>query len=163
VNRSNALAQYIGTRADETATDTFGERYVFSPIHQTQVTLTTRINYIMTPRASLHVFMQPLLATGKYGAFRQLAAARTFDFTQYLSNERVLPFDDPDFNFKSLRVNAVFRWEFRPGSTLYAVWTQQREDSSHPGQFRFSRDAAALFSAPANDILLVKMTYWIGR
>jgi Domain of unknown function (DUF5916) len=60
-------------------------------------------------------------------------------------------------------LNAVFRWEFRPGSTLYAVWTEQREDSSDPGQFRLRRDAAALVRAPSNDVVLVKMTYWIGR
>ena len=56
-----------------------------------------------------------------------------------------------------------FRWEFIPGSTLYGVWTQQRQDFSHPGDLRFRRDAAALFSAPADDVFLVKMTYWIGR
>lgn len=161
--RSKTLAQYVGTRVDPSATATFGERYVFAPIDQTQVTLTTRINYIITPRASLQVFMQPLLAGGKYKAFQELAAPRTFDFKQYVAPDGSPAFDNPDFNFKSLRVNAVFRWEFRPGSTLYGVWTQQREDFSHPGDLRFRRDAAALFSAPADDVFLVKMTYWIGR
>jgi hypothetical protein len=162
-NRSRGPAGYIGERADSLATSTSGKRYVFAPLEQSQLTLTTRINYIVTPRASLHVFMQPLLAAGDYGALTALTAPRTFDFAQYVASDGSAAFDNPDFNFKSLKVNAVFRWEFTPGSTLYAVWTQQREDSSHPGQFRFERDAAALFSAPANDIFLVKMTYWIGR
>jgi hypothetical protein len=153
-SRSKTLAQYVGT---------FGDRYVFAPINQTQVTLTTRINYIFTPRASLQVFMQPLLAGGKYHDFRELAAPRTFDFKQFETADGSLPFDNPDFNIKSLKVNAVFRWEFTPGSTLYGVWTQQRQDLSHPGQLRFRRDAAALFSAPADDVFLIKMTYWIGR
>jgi hypothetical protein len=72
-------------------------------------------------------------------------------------------FDDPDFNFKSLSVNAIFRWEFRPGSTMYAVWTQQRQDDGFPGDFRAGRDLARLFSASADDVFLVKLTYWIGR
>jgi hypothetical protein len=72
-------------------------------------------------------------------------------------------FQNPDFNFKSLRVNAVFRWEFRPGSTLYAVWTSQREDFSRPGTFRFGRDLSTLFRAPSNNIVLLKIAYWIGR
>jgi hypothetical protein len=72
-------------------------------------------------------------------------------------------FDDPDFNLKSLRLNAVLRWEFKPGSTLYAVWTQEREDTGHPSEFRFSRDAATLVSTPSNDVFLVKLTYWMGK
>lgn len=136
---------------------------MFAPIVQTQLTLMTRINDIITPRASLQVFMQPLLATGDYGDFKALAAPRTFDFTPYVAGDAALTFDNPDYNLKSLRVNAVFRWEFKPGSTLYSVWTQQREDSGHPGEFRFRRDAGTLFSAPADDVFLVKMTYWIGR
>jgi hypothetical protein len=162
-NRSRTAAQYVGERSDPAATATFGKHYVFAPFDQSQLTLTTRINYIVTPRASLQVFMQPLLAAGQYGAFTEFAASRTFDFKPYVANDGSLPFDDPDYNLKSLKVNAVFRWEFKPGSTLYGVWTQQREDVRFPGQFRFRRDAAALVSAPADDIVLVKLTYWIGR
>jgi len=163
VSVSKTLAQYIGARPDPAATATFGERYVFAPLHQTQVTLTTRINYIFGPRASLQVFMQPLQAGGQYNDFQELAAPRTYDFKQFETTDGSFAFDNPDFNIKSLKVNAVFRWEFTPGSTLYGVWTQQREDLSHPGQLRFRRDAAALFSAPADDVFLIKMTYWIGR
>jgi len=163
LSRSKTIAQYVGTRVDPAATATFGERYVFAPIDQTQVTLTTRINYIFSPRASLQVFMQPLLAGGKYQDFQELVAPRTFDFQRFVAADGSAAFDNPDFNFKSLKVNAVFRWEFIPGSTLYGVWTQQRQDFSHPGDLRFRRDAAAVFSAPADDVFLVKMTYWIGR
>ena len=186
LNRSHTPAQYVGTETDPAAVDTFGKRYIFAAIDQTQLTLTTRVNWVMTPRASLRVFMQPLLATGAYKGFKQLARPETFDFLQFQSDASFVfsqdpitraytidagpsgqtgpyTFDNPDFNFKSLRLNAVFRWEFVPGSTLYAVWTEQREDFSHPGQFRLGRDASRLFSAPANDIFLVKMTYWIGK
>jgi len=159
-SRSHGTAQYVGTQADPTAAATFGARYVFAAIDQTQLVIPTRVNYILTPRASLRVFMQPLLATGAYGPFKQLAAPRTFDFTEYTGSA---VFENPDFNFKSLRLNAVFRWEFRPGSTLYAVWTQQRQDFRYPGDFNFRRDASALFSAPADDVFLVKLTYWLGR
>jgi hypothetical protein len=185
VNWSNDLAQYIRTEVDPTAVATFGQRYVFGRLKQTQVSLTTRVNYVITPRASLQVFMQPLLANGAYGSFKELAAAGTYEFLEYGSPGTSIDydaaarrfsvdpdatgasapfaFDNPDFNFKSLRVNAVFRWEFRAGSTLYAVWTEQREDLSNPGHFSFNRDASALFRAPANDIVLVKIAYWIGR
>ncbi len=72
-------------------------------------------------------------------------------------------FNDPNFNFKSLRVNAVFRWEWKLGSTLYLVWTDNRQDFSNPGQFSLTRDAGRMFAAPPNDIFQVRLSYWFGR
>ena len=76
-----------------------------------------------------------------------------------------MPFsiDDPDFNFKSLRLNAIYRWEWNPGSALYLVWTQQREDLANPGEFAFRRDFAGAFGAPADDVLMFKIAYWFQR
>ena len=183
--RSRNLAQYIQTEEDPTAAATFANRYVFGTIDQKELTLQTRVNWILNPNVSLQVYMQPLLATGAYRDFKELAAPRTYDFRHYGTTGSTLSydadddsyvidpdatgpsspftFDNPDFNFKSLRLNAILRWEFRPGSTFYAVWTEQREDDSHPGDFRASRDLARLFGATANDVFLLKLTYWIGR
>jgi uncharacterized protein DUF5916/cellulose/xylan binding protein with CBM9 domain len=72
-------------------------------------------------------------------------------------------FDNPDFNLKSLKLNAVFRWEMKPGSTLYAVWTRQQKDERDPSHFVFGRDTRRLFGAPGDDVFLVKLAYWIGR
>jgi len=72
-------------------------------------------------------------------------------------------FADPDFNFKSLRFNAIFRWEWKPGSAMYLVWTEQRQDQTHPGEFAFRRDFGETFGAPANDVLLFKIAYWFQR
>ena len=71
--------------------------------------------------------------------------------------------DSPDFNIKSLRVNAVFRWEFRPGSTAYVVWTQQREDEEGPGRLAFGPDLTSMFSAPGDNVLMVKVSYFLSR
>ena len=71
--------------------------------------------------------------------------------------------DEPNFNFRSLRVNAVFRWEWRLGSTLYVVWTQQREDSVTTGEFRLGRDLRGMFRAPGDHVFLVKLAYWLSR
>jgi hypothetical protein len=185
LGRSTNLAQYVQTEDDPTAVATFGKRYVFGTIDQTQLILQTRINWILNPNASLQVYMQPLVATGRYGDFKELAAPRGYDFRRYQSAGASLAydavgrsytvdpdasgpsssfsFDDPDFNLKSLRLNAIFRWEFRPGSTLYAVWTEQRQDESFPGDFRAGRDLSRLFTAKSDDVFLVKITYWIGR
>jgi hypothetical protein len=175
ISRSRSQAQYV---------DSFDDRALFAAIDQRQLSMTSRVNWTMNPRASLQVFMQPLLATGGYRAFKELAVPRTYDFTvfepgMFLSFDAVanrytidpdgsgstapFSFDDPDFNLKSLRVNAVFRWEFKPGSMLYVVWTEERKDENDPKSFRFRRDVKKLWTAPADDVLLVKIAYWLGR
>jgi hypothetical protein len=158
VNRSHGLAQYIETKPDETASATYGRRYVFSDIDQTQVSLSTRATWVVNPRMSFQLYTQPLLAVGDYWNVKSLAAPRTFDFDPFAGDV-----GNPDFNFKSLRLNAIYRWEWRLGSTLYLVWTQQREDTRFPGVFAFRRDARALFGAPPDDVFLVKVSYWLSR
>jgi hypothetical protein len=181
--RTHSLAQYVGTFEDPVVRDTFGSRYVFSTLDQKEFSLQTRVNYVMSPKMSLQVYMQPLVSVGHYTGFKQFARPRTFDFVsldgaggslaldedkrEYLATPadggRSFHFQDPDFNFKSLRLNAIFRWEYRPGSALYLVWTEQREDHAHPGQFALSRDLGSTFSAPANDVLMFKLAYWFQR
>jgi hypothetical protein len=70
---------------------------------------------------------------------------------------------NPDFNLRSLRGSAVFRWEYRPGSTLFFVWTQQRSDAASQGDFDFGRDRDALFAARPQNIFLVKASWWLSR
>ena len=153
------VAQYVTTADDVSATATYGKRYVFGRLQQKQLSIDTRVNVIFRPKASLQVYMQPLVVVGDYMDFKSLARPRTFDFDRYTSALDV----DPDFNFKSLRVNAIFRWEWRLGSTLYIAWTQQRQDLSNPGQFQPGRDVGRLFTSPADNIFLVKISRWFSR
>ncbi len=184
-NRSYGFAQYVRSVDDPTATSTFGGRYVFGGIDQWQLSMTTRANVIFSPHASLQVFMQPLLATGDYSGFKELAQPRTYDFLEYGKDTGSLTLDpatqiyvvdpdgsgaaspfafgNPDYNFKSLRLNAVFRWEMKPGSNFYAVWTRQQQDFTNPGRFAPGRDTHAMFAAPGDDVILFKVSYWLGR
>ena len=68
-------------------------------------------------------------------------------------------FGNPDFNYKSLRGTVVLRWEYRPGSLLYFVWTQNRADYANPGDLQLGRDLGDLFSAPGDNIFLLKVSY----
>ncbi|MBA3559385.1 MAG: carbohydrate binding family 9 domain-containing protein [Gemmatimonadaceae bacterium] len=67
-----------------------------------------------------------------------------------------------DFNFRSLRGNAVARWEYRPGSTLFVVWTQDRSDFVSEGDFQLGRDREALFRAHPDNVFQIKMNYHFG-
>jgi hypothetical protein len=132
---------------------------VFGRLQQKQLSIDTRVNVLFSPKASLQVYMQPLVVVGDYMDFKSLARPRTFDFDRYTP---ALPFD-PDFNFKSLRVNAIFRCEWRLGSIFYIAWTQQRQDLSNPGRFQPGRDVGRVFTSPADNIFLVKISRWFSR
>jgi hypothetical protein len=179
VERSRTSAQYVDTFEDLSATNTFGHRYVFADLNQTTVSASVRLNWIFTPRLSLEVYAQPLLSSGRYTGFKELARARSYDFNPYpdpaptddpdrivvdpdgaagpLTGEEI---DDPNFSLASLRGNAVLRWEYSPGSTLFLVWTQNRSDSESIGTFRTGRAFDRLLAAAGDNIFLVKVSYW---
>lgn len=183
--RSRTGAQYVAARADQAAAATFGHRYVFGELDQTEVAMTLRANWIVSPRVSLQLYAQPLLSAGAYSSFKEAVAPRTYTFARYGyetgsiafdptaglyrvdptadNADRPFTFGNPDFNFKSLRVNAVFRWEFRPGSTGYLVWTQTREDSQRPGRFALGPGVSSMFAAPGDNVVMVKVSYWLSR
>lgn len=71
-------------------------------------------------------------------------------------------FGNRDFNVRSLLGNAVLRWEYRPGSALFFVWQRRQADGSLQGDFRFRRDLSAMMRAPAENVFMVKMRYWLG-
>ncbi len=184
VDRSRGRAQYVTSVADATAANTYGNRYVFADIDQLEVSMTTRVNWIVSPKMSLQVYTQPLISVGRYWDFKEFNKPNTFSFSRYgrdigdlaVDSNQVytadpdgrgpaqpFSFNDPSFNFKSLRINAIFRWEWRLGSTLYFVWTENRQDFSNPGVFSPKHDVASLFSAHPNDIFLVRLAYWFSR
>ena len=67
-----------------------------------------------------------------------------------------------DFNYRSFRTTNVLRWEYRPGSSLFVVWQQGREENAPYGTFRFGRDFSGVFSVPSSNVFLVKMSYWLN-
>jgi hypothetical protein len=176
-------AQYVDKFTDPVATATYGVRYVFATIDQKEFSLQTRATYALSPKTSLQVYLQPLVSVGGYTGFKELARPRTYEFTQFGRDSGTFSYDpasrkytvhpgdggapfgftNPDFNFKSLRFNAIFRWEWRPGSAMYFVWTEQRQDLARPGEFLFGRDVRRVFRAPADDIILFKIAYWRQR
>lgn len=179
--KDRTMAHYVDTFDDPTATATYGKRYVFAEIEQNILSASIRLNWTFTPKLSLQLYAQPLIASGDYFDFKELARPKTFDFNIYGEGQSTfyeqtmiadpdgpdgpaapIELENPDFNYKSLRGNAVMRWEYSPGSTLYFVWTQRRSDVEEIGEFRFKKSFDRLFDAEADNIFMVKMTYWFG-
>lgn len=155
-SRSRDRHQYVDTFADPTATETYGQRYVFAQLERHTFELATRADWTLNAHLSFQLYLQPFVAAGAYHDYHALAQARTARYTPFGG-----AVEDPDFNFRSVRGSAVVRWEFRPGSSLYVVWNENRADVVPNGDFRFRRDLAAIPDAPSHDVILVKVSYWL--
>lgn len=177
-NQSNS--QWVDRYTDPFAVNTYGTRYVFGELDQNTVSANIRLNWTFNPNLSLQLFVQPLISSGAYTNYKELKQAGTYDFLVY--GEENSTFDnenytaDPDgdgpaesfeignrdFNFRSLRGNAVLRWEYVPGSVLYFVWTQTRSDFETTGEFRFGDSFDRLLDAQPDNIFMIKFTYWFN-
>jgi len=189
---STTSAQYVTSTTTLAYDPTYGTRYLFADLDRTTVSMEMRVDWTFSPTLSLQLFAQPLLSSGENQRYKQLAAPRTFDFNVFVPGvadvqpDQVLcssticevdgvqhvdfdgdgitdhSFSDRDFNIRSLIGNAVLRWEYRPGSTVFFVWQRSQAGRSSEGDFDFGRDLGALFNAPAEDRFILKVTYWLG-
>lgn len=173
--------QYLGAK-----TVSGERRYLFGKIDQTTAALTVRLSYTLTPELSIQAYAQPFVSAGRYSEFKQVndprAAGYENRFRRFEEGRELLPadnrgytvdinndgrpeyaFDDPSFNFKQFRSNAVLRWEYRPGSTLFIAWSQGRTAAHASGSFDLGRDLERLRDAPQTNVLLVKLSYWWAR
>jgi hypothetical protein len=180
-------AQWVKAFADPTAVNTFGNRYLFARLDQKTAAANIRADWILSPTLSLQVYMQPLIVSGKYSDFKTLQKPRSYEFLTYGENGSTIVNNltangnigsytidpdgagpasaktiyNPDFNYLSLRGSAVLRWEYLPGSTLYFVWTQTRQDIEPTGEFNFGHSFNSLFNLNADNIFLIKISYWL--
>jgi hypothetical protein len=140
------------------------QHFTFAHLEQKTVALTWRLDYTFTPTMSLQLYAQPFIAKGTYSNVRELGAPRAAGY-----DARFQPYADTavakhpgGFNIKQFRSNAVFRWEYRPGSTLFLVWSQGRDDfKDREGNVGYGDDLRGLFSLPSQDTFLVKVSYWL--
>lgn len=175
--------QWVDNIEDESAINTFGIRSVFADLHQNMISANIRLNWTFTPQLTLQLFVQPLFAIGNYSSFKELARPSSYDYLEYGNgktsitynesdeeytinpntdnNNSVYSISNPDFNFKSLRANLILRWEVNPGSVFYFAWSHDRVNFENPGEFDFKRDFKNLWNAEADNIFLVKFSYWL--
>jgi hypothetical protein len=180
-------AQWIDVFSDTEAKSTYGNRYVFAHLDQTTFSTDIRADWIISPKLSFQVYFQPFIASGKYKNFKTLQKPKSYDFLIFGEDgstmEKTIDTDgdisytldpdgtgpaesqtlsNPDFNYISLRGNAVLRWEYMPGSTLYLVWTQSIEDEEPHGDFYFDKSMKRMFNLQPDNIFMLKISYWLG-
>ena len=151
---SKEVAQWVDNIDDND--DGTMDHYVYSELKTNLFRTTMDGSYTLSRNLSVQMYVQPFIAVGKYSNFKELTQSRSFDFQPYAYD------DDLDFNAKFLNANIVLRWEYRPGSRIYLVWTNFQYNDHHPGKFDLQRDFKDLFTEPGTNIFLVKVDYWFN-
>jgi hypothetical protein len=180
ISVSSSFSKNINSLQYVTTVDSEGDpRYVVAEINQTVARMSLRLTYMLTPNLSIQYWGQPFGTSGKYSDFKTVADSRAkvykdrfvqlpsanmfFIDGQYNVDEdsngmNDFSFGRPDFNFGQFRSNMVVRWEYIPGSTMFLVWTQERNGSfydSDPAHDKYSFE----FAEKSHNIFLVKFTY----
>lgn len=162
VSHNEDNGQWIGNFRDST---TSAMHYAFAHLHQRTISSALRVTYIATPELSLQVYAQPFVSSGSYSDPRELSV--TPRAKQYA--DRYAPYAPPPsavsgFNDKEFRSNTVLRWEYRPGSTLFLVWTQGRQRFGDTPDMRgWTGTYRDLFGIRPDNTFLLKVSYWLNR
>jgi hypothetical protein len=168
--------QYVDTKKVQ------GENvYILGKISQQTLGSTFRIDYNITPELSIQYYGNPFASIGKYSEFKAVTdpesesySDRYINLNPILNNENEFEilnninakadykFGNPDFNFSQFRSNLVFRWEFRPGSQLYLVWSQDKTNFVQPGIDSIHDALVNIREVYPNNIFLIKFNYWFS-
>ena len=172
-------AMYVTQASDPLATATYGGRYVFATLDQETFAGEMRMDWSLTPGLSIQLYAQPLVSSGLYTGYKELARPSSYEFLEYgkdggstIDLDAGLADPDgpggpappvdigkPDFNYRSVRGNMVVRWEYLPGSTVYLVWTQERSETIGNGEFNLKPSLSELARTPANNAFMVKVSH----
>ena len=134
----------------------FGERDTRS------VDLTLRGDLTFSPTLSIQLYGQVFTARGQYQNFSLLEDRDTLTPLDAYPKRH-------DFAFTSFQTNTVLRWEYRPGSTLFFVWSQSRQGKASIDPFdidgRSSFDQRSpdqlldAFTPYPTNVFLIKLSY----
>lgn len=158
-DRKDAM-QYVDQIDDAQGTT----HYVFAKIRQTVAGLTMRLNWTFSPRLSLQAYAQPFIANGSYTDYKDVTNPHAEKFDDRFVPITMTTFDigRPDFDFLQLRSTLVLRWEYRPGSSVFAIWSHGRTGDGDNGHFSIARDLGGLGDTEGENVVMVKANYWIG-
>ena len=188
VSNSHTGVQAVGIYDGANSTAFYGTHYVFGQLERNELGMDTRLNVTFSPTMTLELYVQPFISAGDYTSYNEFAATRTARRLTYGADmgtmvvtpdtaggpstivldsdgpggDTTFTFQDPSFTVRSLRGNAVLRWEYRPGSTIFLVWTRDGATVEPRGQIDWSADSRALFQGPSQNIFMIKVNYWLG-
>ncbi|MEP7324218.1 MAG: DUF5916 domain-containing protein [Saprospiraceae bacterium] len=162
-------------------------KYIVSEVNQKTLNYTLRLNYNVTPDLTIQYYGQPFITRPVYSNFGLVkdplnksydARFHRFDVNEIRLNSdggydvdenkdgiKDYSFVNPNFNFVQFRSNLVARWEYKPGSELYLVWSQGNtpEVGADPSTGLSNNLFDHLFDTQGRNIFLIKATYRLVR
>lgn len=176
-DKSKSALQYVNTLSTANGTE-----YLFGSLDQKTLSSTIRLNITVNPELSIEYYGQPFVSAGKYDEFKKITVPdagkfkeriKVFDPSEIsydteansytvIENGNNFSFSNPDFNFRQFRSNLVVRYEYRPGSVLYLVWSQGRTSNGQDGVFSYKSDMKELFGITPHNVFLLKFSYWFS-
>jgi len=165
---------HLSERSGSNGVGIGGESYVFGGIHQQTLDVTLRSSYLFTRDTSVELYLQPFVTVGDYRDAKELETPDTYDFLPYEETRddgTAYQAQDFDFTYASVNLNLVYRWEFRPGSTFFLVWTHNRTTFEQRGptqingpanSFNNDINTGALLDNEGANVFMAKMTYWFN-
>lgn len=155
------------------------EEYFLAEINQETFMMEFRIDYSITPDLSIQYYGQPFVSTGSYNNYKLVTDSKAknyhnrFEIINPNTNSQVdlngdgesdIELPDPDFKFVYFQSNMVIRWEYMPGSTVFLVWSQARENGYFETEqlpLEFHNDTERMFAIFPHDVFLLKFSYRI--
>ncbi len=154
-------------------------KYLVGTIDRNTISSTLRFEYYISPEISLQYYGNPYASTGKYENFREVADADNKSLNlRYANLQGTLQPDNyyqltkngvpayriknPDIKRQEFNSNLVGRWEFRPGSTLYLVWTNTRFEESNQLDQSIWKSFGNIWKVQSQNVFMVKFSYWFS-
>jgi len=137
---------------------------VFAALRAPTVSLTLRQLLVLSPRLTFQLYGQLFAAYERWGPFYAAQPRGTTPLEPGAMSAAPAPATDPDAHTSALVVNAVLRWEYRPGATLYAVYARsQTELPFDAGDAPHVLAPRGLGNGPTTDSFLVKWSFRFTR
>jgi hypothetical protein len=154
VDRSPLGARWTQERA--------GAVFLFGELVTEQISVTLRQRLVVVPRLTFQAYAQLFSAFGHYDRF--FLAASPDRAPIRIRDLEPTDQTQPGLHDAGLNVNLVVRWEYRLGSTLYAVYSHSSQSLpvvvGEGGAAPATLAPVNLFRGPAVDGFLVKWSYW---
>lgn len=141
------------------------EHYTFAHLDQRTLSLTADLGYTITTNLSVQWHIAPFVTRGTYSNVRELAnpGAASYDARYQPYADATALANNPGLDYKQFNSNLVIRWEYRPGSTIFVVWTQGRSlYTPYAGPNGMSGDLNNLFQLHPDNTFLIKASYWLN-
>ncbi|MDH4223063.1 MAG: carbohydrate binding family 9 domain-containing protein, partial [candidate division Zixibacteria bacterium] len=147
------ISRFVGYAQDESDSSSL---YIFGKQEVNRAGLGLHGTYTFSKNLSIQAYTQFFFAKGEYTDLSRFTPMYQFS---PLGDTAGFSLVHGDFHRREFASNLILRWEYRPGSTLYLVWTQGRYNYDR-GEFHLRKDFSHLFSTIPYNTFLIKANYW---